>query len=440
MKAIITLLLVFVFSLSGIGQIAQSSQQKLENFRSHKKNKTLKKSIKDKNNWYYYVDFNKVSFLKSSQINKKRLDDVIFQNWITDQWVDYMKEEYAYNANEREFTEIDYYKNGSIWDPSDKFQYVYNSSQNISELKIHEWNTSLWVQVGKMEFIYNAGNLATLLIYEWNSGAWVLMSKIENTYDGNGHLTIEIMYFMNAGEWVAYVKYEHTYINNKRTILTVFDWDFITSQWAFNWKDEYMYDGSGKLVIETNFDWYDSQWVAYDKFDYFYDTNGNTIREIKYVWNTTGPQWDENWKYEYTFNLAYNSSDLIVPSWYYGEYDYTFNNMVTVENYYDFVDPVWDNNERYTYYYSDYDSSLSTEDKILANSISFYPNPVSDILSVDSEIPLTKIEFYSVLGKKVKEIHSGFNSIRTDNLSKGFYFVRIQFENGVTSKKLMKKD
>ena len=30
MKTIITLLLVFVFSLSGMGQIAQSSQQKLK--------------------------------------------------------------------------------------------------------------------------------------------------------------------------------------------------------------------------------------------------------------------------------------------------------------------------------------------------------------------------------------------------------------------------
>jgi len=422
-----------------MGQIAQGSQQKLERFRTHKSMNTFNKNRMGKKSPHYQVNPGQASFLKSTQINKKRLDDVIYQYFNT-QWVDYLKEEYTYNVNEREITEIDYYKNGSEWDPSDKYEYVYNSSQNVSELIIYEWNTTLWVPVGKIEYTYNAGKLTTLLIYDWNDPQWALMGKIDNTYDGNGNLIVEILSILNVSQWVAYEKYEHTYVNNNRTILTAFEYNFVNIAWDNNWKDEYAYDGNGKLVIEIDSYWENPQWVEYDKFDYTYDTNGNTIREIKYVWNTMGNNWDENWKYEYTYNLAYDSSDLIVPSWYYGAYDYTYNNMVTVENYYDFADPDWVNSERYTLYYSDYESTLDVDDAILAKSISFYPNPVSDILTIDSEMPLAKVEFYSALGKKVKEINSDFKSIRTDNLSNGFYIVRIQSENGLTTKKLIKKD
>ena len=415
MKTIITILLVFVISLSGMGQITQDSQQKLESFTTHKRMNTFNKNRMGKKPPNYQVNSRQASFLKSTQVNKKRLDDVIYQYWNTNQWFDYFKEEYTYNANEREMTEIDYDKNGSVWDPSDKYEYVYNSSQNVTELIIYEWNTTLWDQVGKIEYTYNAGKLTTLLIYEWITNQWVLFGKIDNTYDGNDNLTVEIISVMNASLWVAYEKYEHTYVNNNRTVLTAFEWDFINSVWDTNWKDEYTYDGNGKLLIEIDSDWINAQWVQYDKYDYTHDANGNTIREIKYVWNTTGNQWDENWKYEYTFDLAYDGSDLIVPLWYYGEYDYTYNNMVTVENFYDFIDPDWVDSEKYTFNYSDYDSTLDVDDAILAKSISFYPNPVSDILTIDSEMSLTKVEFYSALGKKVKEINSDFKSKRTDN-------------------------
>ena len=89
--------------------------------------------------------------------------------------------------------------------------------------------------------------------------------------------------------------------------------------------------------------------------------------------------------------------------------------------------------------YSEDCAALGIEDESLAQSITLYPNPVSDILTIDSKISLIKVEIYSVLGQKVKELYSGFNSITTDNLSKGIYIVRLQSENGFATKKLIKK-
>ena len=78
-------------------------------------------------------------------------------------------------------------------------------------------------------------------------------------------------------------------------------------------------------------------------------------------------------------------------------------------------------------------------DEVLAQAITYYPNPVNNLLRIDSEIPISKVEIYSVLGQKVKEINSDFKSIPIDNLSNGVYIVRIHSENGIATKKLIKK-
>jgi len=91
-----------------------------------------------------------------------------------------------------------------------------------------------------------------------------------------------------------------------------------------------------------------------------------------------------------------------------------------------------------------YDDAL--DDYVLTSLLWCYTNkltslddPVTNILTIDSEIPLTKVEIYSMLGKKVKEVNSDINSISTNNLSNGVYIVRMYSENGIATKKLIKK-
>ncbi len=72
-------------------------------------------------------------------------------------------------------------------------------------------------------------------------------------------------------------------------------------------------------------------------------------------------------------------------------------------------------------------------------SFNIFPNPVSDILTIDSKLELNKVGIYSILGKKVKEINTNFNSISTSDLLSGIYLVRIESENGLVVKKLIKQ-
>ena len=72
------------------------------------------------------------------------------------------------------------------------------------------------------------------------------------------------------------------------------------------------------------------------------------------------------------------------------------------------------------------------------NEIKLYPNPTDDVLTIDSKIPLTKVEIFSILGKKVDEVNSDYKTISTDNLSSGMYILKIHSEKGFTDKKLIK--
>lgn len=84
------------------------------------------------------------------------------------------------------------------------------------------------------------------------------------------------------------------------------------------------------------------------------------------------------------------------------------------------------------------DSTLSV-DTIENLSFNIYPNPVSSILTIDSKLPITKIEVFSILGQRVKQVNSDFNSVSTENLSRGVYLVHIYSEMGNTIRKLIKE-
>jgi len=81
---------------------------------------------------------------------------------------------------------------------------------------------------------------------------------------------------------------------------------------------------------------------------------------------------------------------------------------------------------------------LGVNDEPLAKSIIIYPNPVADVLHIDTEIELTKIEVYSALGKKIVEYDSDLRFIETANLSGGIYFVKIYSDNVFTTIRILK--
>ena len=77
--------------------------------------------------------------------------------------------------------------------------------------------------------------------------------------------------------------------------------------------------------------------------------------------------------------------------------------------------------------YCDNCAALSVNDFDL-NVIKLYPNPVSSILNMESDVPIKNSEVYSVLGEKMLSTNS--KSIDVSQLNSGVYFLKVSSEDG----------
>ena len=68
--------------------------------------------------------------------------------------------------------------------------------------------------------------------------------------------------------------------------------------------------------------------------------------------------------------------------------------------------------------------------------VTLYPNPTKDKIFINSQAIISKVEIYNVFGSKIDETNT--NTIDLSKKTNGIYFLRIQSEYGVVSKKVIK--
>ena len=91
-------------------------------------------------------------------------------------------------------------------------------------------------------------------------------------------------------------------------------------------------------------------------------------------------------------------------------------------------------------YFSKVASTLSLANFETANVV-MYPNPVSNVLTIEANGTIEKVSFYSILGQEVlvKSPKSNTATLQTNELSKGVYIVRTTIDGKVSTKKLIKE-
>lgn len=86
-----------------------------------------------------------------------------------------------------------------------------------------------------------------------------------------------------------------------------------------------------------------------------------------------------------------------------------------------------------------------SETEVSESSVNVYPNPVADFINVKSENPANKIssiEIEDITGhsvRKIEKINDTFYKEPRKNLSPGIYFVKVGFDKGVITKKIVIK-
>ena len=169
-------------------------------------------------------------------------------------------------------------------------------------------------------------------------------------------------------------------------------------------------------------------WLPSWEGNYTYDVNNNPILEIYSEWDGTNTLWYLDSKYEYNYDLAYSSTEIILPPYYYFVPDFSEEISNLPLNYinYDYTDTTWVINEKGTYYSSEQDV-IGISD-INANPINVYPNPVTNIISIDIENNYKQLSFelIDIVGKAViTQKVSGLNNINISELPTGLYFYRL---------------
>jgi len=84
--------------------------------------------------------------------------------------------------------------------------------------------------------------------------------------------------------------------------------------------------------------------------------------------------------------------------------------------------------------------ALNIENEIFDASIQLFPNPTTNLIKISSDRnPITKIEIYTTVGKKVLESNNTFSKVNLNTLANGIYILKIYSENLTSFKKIIKK-
>jgi len=76
---------------------------------------------------------------------------------------------------------------------------------------------------------------------------------------------------------------------------------------------------------------------------------------------------------------------------------------------------------------------------MLNDAIKMYPNPVQNYLSIQSSLPITGVQVYSLLGELIKDVPGNFSRIDLRSLNSGIYMIKIHSDQYAVTKKLIKK-
>ncbi|SRX72273.1 T9SS type A sorting domain-containing protein [Aequorivita antarctica] len=96
----------------------------------------------------------------------------------------------------------------------------------------------------------------------------------------------------------------------------------------------------------------------------------------------------------------------------------------------------------YDYWIIKHDSTLGVGENTFATTMSIYPNPVSNILQINTQdITINQINIYSVLGSRVRQldVEAVSPTVDVSSLASGVYYVQLYSGKNVALKKFVKE-
>ena len=393
--------------------------------------------------------------------------------WTGTDWDGITKEEYVYNENNMLTLYSDYmwqpltkdwlyfhkfeqeFVNGNIVLQAESY---WNSTEN-SWIGLEEYNGTV-LFTGKTEYKYDEQGREIYEVYsQYLDNGWKKKVDMEDTWstlengqtqfmqktyfysddnDTDKYMTGELIKKYNANGDIVYAfekkiedgkdsyKYEeeYSYDTDKYLLSSTF--------WLFDENNAKLADIHEEIVYDDNHNIIDSKysngqgtgendWINISRCTYAYENNVRT-EKLAYRWENG--DWVTNWGNGVDFDLSVPVSKLFTPIGYGDDYKI----LATYD--YTGTEAGWDINT-YTYYYSD-QKIVSGINSVKNKTFSVYPNPVVDILTINSDED-TESSLYNLQGSKL--LNTSEKKIDMSGYPTGLYIIEV---NGIKAKVLKK--
>jgi hypothetical protein len=337
------------------------------------------------NQWSNYV---KIIYKYDSQNN---MTEELAQIWQSGQWVNGYRFTNTYDLQNNQTSSIFQFWLSGQWSNMSKGTFSYDSQNNLKEEVWQLWEGQ-WVNEDKYSHSYDSQNNLSETIYQgWESGKWENLSNELYTYNAQNDYT-EILYQLwENAKWEDYGL--QTFYYNEQNQCT----SYVFQYWENNgWKNDakvlLTHDSQNNMTSETWQNWWDGIWENSDKSICSYDENNNATSGFSQYWS--GSSWVDADGLLYVYYNNMQSLDIMM----YGQ--------------------------RFTASYIKSGNIGIQENNPLNSSVSLYPNPVSNILHIETSNPNSTLEvqIYSIQG--VLLMNEKGNRIDVSSLTSGIYLVK----------------
>jgi len=361
------------------------------------------------------------------------------------------------NSRVQEFKEIGYLHqtstDGVSWTGSDSSnQFTYDANGNLLSELIQKWNGTAWANSAYDSSVYINNNQALYLALSWDNthNVWVNQSMDVYTYDSSNYLATDTNYLWSSGNssWNYHSLEFYAYDSSGNLIdRTIQSWNNI----AWGNKAQYVrtYDSLNLATSQLTLAWNNTVWDSTYLSYLNYDTYGDEVSTYFLALDTVSDKWNiygydtstyEPINIQLTFlYLSWNAdSGRYLPGYGYTlGYDEYGNN--TSEIYYTYNDTTATNTNQWFYYYGTIDV-LGLKPIAADNEFELYPNPASNLLSIEMNGQRAdEIRLYDLTGQVVADIKSpGNNQVDVSQLTSGVYIAEVMANSNIHRSKWVK--
>ena len=216
----------------------------------------------------------------------KTLYTASYKGWENNDWKPASKSEFFYDEQDRKVDEQTFkWNNGWVGNIRNEYGYDDQGRSNMSAIYVG-WNsaTNWWIGSTKTLTTFKAdGKIDYYVSYKWGTSDWVYNYRYNFTYDGSGNEIGLLVEEYKNNNWENKTKTAKEYKGNTQVKNNTYSW--LNNQWVFSSRNESYYDNDAqaKLRREVTGLWNSGILQSFTDNHYFYACDPKSMFTIRFV-------------------------------------------------------------------------------------------------------------------------------------------------------------